>query len=80
MNTVDDVLRSRVWLLTDHKDLAILEAELNLAVTSPSRDALLFLLKTLQDIEDDESEPDCIDRFRFRPTERDEDEEEEEED
>lgn len=71
--TVDDVLRSRVWLLTDHKDLAILEAELNLAAESPSKNALLFLLKALQDIED-ETEPDCIDRFHFRPTERDEDE------
>ena len=73
-HTVDDVLRSRVWLLTDHKDLAILEAELNFAEDSPSKNALLFLLKALQDIED-ETEPDCIDRFHFRPTERDEDEE-----
>lgn len=51
--TVDDVLRSRVWLLTDLKDLAILEAELNLAEDSPSKNALLFMLKALQDIEDE---------------------------
>lgn len=73
--TVDDVLRSRVWLLTDHKDLAILEAELNLTTESPSKNALLFLLKALQDLEADDTEPGYIDRFRFRPTERDEDEE-----